>query len=206
MERKTLDDVWLQAATNHDTYSATGSDDEDLKFFAVGIAGEAGEMLEVLMPFIMAAVAAGRLNNLVKKKWRDGPNDDRDREIRLELADIAAYTFMACRSMGMGPQDLIDLVHYKQQKFLAKMDAQGNEQRDLQPVATAFDMAELVASCFRDIGDGPFVVERYTKDLGVRLGTATGACTDLGAWLMTHKDHPIVAQFVQARLADICRD
>lgn len=206
MKAKTLDDVWLQAATNHDTYSATGSDDEDLKFFAVGIAGEAGEMLEVLMPFIMAAVASGRLANLVKKKWRDGPDDDRDREIRLELADIAAYTFMACRSMGMTSQDLIDLVDFKQQKFLAKMDAQGNEQRDLQPVATPFDMAELVRSAFRDIGDGPFVVERKSEFLGPGLGTSTGAVTDLGAWLMTHREHPTVQAFILTELRKLSGD
>ena len=102
----TLHSVWRQARNNHYSYSALGSHDEDLRFLTLGLVGEAGE-----------------LANLVKKEWRDGPDDLRRIEMRLELADVMAYVMMVATALNMSPQDLLDAVAKKQQVFVTKMEA-----------------------------------------------------------------------------------
>jgi NTP pyrophosphatase (non-canonical NTP hydrolase) len=100
----TLDSVFEQAAFNHETYSAQPTPEDDLRFFALGLCGEAGE-----------------LANFVKKRIRDG--DGHDEDLRLECADVFAYTIMMARSLGMTAQDLLDTVAHKQAVFVAKMSA-----------------------------------------------------------------------------------
>lgn len=100
----TLADVFEQAKHNHQTYSATGSQEQDIRFFALGLAGEAGEVA-----------------NFVKKRWRDG--DGHDADLRKECADVFAYNIMLAWALGMTPQDLIDTVLMKQREFVAKMEA-----------------------------------------------------------------------------------
>lgn len=68
----TLESVWKQAQDNHRNYSATGNDEEDLRFFTLGVAGEAGEAIDAIMAVVRIAMATGGLSNLVKKRWRDG--------------------------------------------------------------------------------------------------------------------------------------
>lgn len=101
----TLDDVWLQAVRNHADHSDTGDTESDIRFLALGLCGEAGE-----------------LANFIKKRWRDG--DDHAQAIRYELADVCAYAFMLAHTMGMTP-DEIATVAEKQQVFLAKMAERG---------------------------------------------------------------------------------
>lgn len=100
----TLEDVWAQARVNHERFSATGSVEEDIRFFALGLVGEAGE-----------------LANFVKKRWRDG--DGHDEDLRKECADVLAYTMMLADRLGMTPSDLIAMVAYKQTVFIEKMEA-----------------------------------------------------------------------------------
>ena len=95
--------VWQQARQNHERYSATGSLEDDIRFLALGLVGEAGE-----------------LANFIKKRWRDGePHTD---DIRKEAADVLAYTIMLADCMGLTPSDLIQIVAEKQAVFVAKMD------------------------------------------------------------------------------------
>ena len=103
-ERDTLESVWQQAEDNHASYSATGSLELDIRFFALGLAGEAGE-----------------LANFAKKRWRDG--EGHDQAIKYEVADVCAYAFMLAKAMGMSPQDLIDTIAFKQRAFVEKMRA-----------------------------------------------------------------------------------
>lgn len=98
-----INGVWEQARQNHEHYSATGSKEEDIRFFALGLTGEAGEVA-----------------NFVKKRWRDG--DGHDEDLRKECADVLAYTMMLAQSLGMTPADLIEMVAHKQQVFIAKME------------------------------------------------------------------------------------
>lgn len=98
--------VWEQARHNHDTYSATGDLEQDIRFFALALSGEAGEVA-----------------NFVKKRWRDG--DPYDGEIRFEVADVCAYAFMLAQRMGMTPEDLIATLAEKQRVFVAKMERRG---------------------------------------------------------------------------------
>lgn len=96
--------VWEQARQNHITYSATGSREDDIRFLALGLTGEAGE-----------------LANFIKKRWRDRePHDD---DICKEIADVCAYAFMLADTMMMTPGDLIEMISRKQQVFIAKMTA-----------------------------------------------------------------------------------
>lgn len=95
-------DVWRQAEDNHRRYSDMGDHESEIRFLALGLTGEAGE-----------------LANFVKKRWRDG--DDHDEDIRKEIADVCAYAFMLASTMGMSPPDLISTIAAKQQVFIAKM-------------------------------------------------------------------------------------
>lgn len=97
--------VWEQARSNHERYSATGSDEDDIRFLTLGLCGEAGEV-----------------GNFVKKRWRDRePHAD---AIRKEIADVLAYAFMLAQKMGLSPLGLIEIVADKQLVFVAKMRAQ----------------------------------------------------------------------------------
>lgn len=100
----TLQSVWSQARENHADHSDTGSRELDIRFFALGLAGEAGEVA-----------------NFVKKRWRDG--DGHDDDLRKECADVFAYNIMLADALGMSPQDLLDMVAHKQAVFVAKMQA-----------------------------------------------------------------------------------
>lgn len=99
-----LTDVWQQARENHERYSATDSRESDIRFFALGLAGEAGEVA-----------------NFVKKRWRDGQGHDDD--LRKECADVFAYTIMLADALGMTSGDLLATVAFKQQVFIKKMEA-----------------------------------------------------------------------------------
>lgn len=100
--------VWGQACSNHDRYSATGDIEQDIRFFTIGLSGEAGE-----------------LANFVKKRWRDG--DGHDQDIKYEVADVCAYAFMLADCMGMTPADLVSTIAEKQQSFIAKMRARDSQ-------------------------------------------------------------------------------
>ena len=99
-----LDDVWRQAREKHVNHSATGCQEQDIRFLALALAGEAGE-----------------LANFVKKRWRDGEGHDED--LRLECADVLAYTMILADALGMTPADLIAAVAHKQGVFVEKMAA-----------------------------------------------------------------------------------
>ena len=104
--------VWRQARENHANYSATGDRETDIRFFALGLAGEAGEVA-----------------NFVKKRWRDG--DGHDADLRAEVADVFAYNIMLADALGMSPDDLIAEVARKQQVFIAKMKARAIATKDI---------------------------------------------------------------------------
>lgn len=95
--------IWAQAKQNHAKYSATGSVEDDIRFFALGLVGEAGEVA-----------------NFVKKRWRDG--DKHTDDLRKECADVIAYTIMLADALEMSPDDLIAMVAYKQAVFVDKME------------------------------------------------------------------------------------
>lgn len=97
-------EVWQQARENHANYSATGDSEQDIRFFALGLAGEAGEVA-----------------NFVKKRWRDGEGHDED--LRKECADVFAYNIMLADALGMSPTYLLEMVAYKQRVFIEKMTA-----------------------------------------------------------------------------------
>lgn len=96
--------VWCQARENHERYSATGDHESDIRFLALGLTGEAGE-----------------LANFVKKRWRDG--DRHETDILAEIADICAYAFMLADRLGVTPLGLIRELARKQQVFVAKQTA-----------------------------------------------------------------------------------
>lgn len=96
--------IWAQARDNHARYSATGSTEEDIRFFGLGLTGEAGEVA-----------------NFIKKRWRDGVGHDED--LRRECADVFAYTIMLAQALDMSASDLVAMVAYKQEIFVAKMEA-----------------------------------------------------------------------------------
>lgn len=96
--------VWEQARDNHARYSATDSRETDIRFMALGLAGEAGEVA-----------------NFVKKRWRDGVGHDD--ALRFEVADVFAYTIMLADLLGMDADELVDRTAAKQIAFLAKMKA-----------------------------------------------------------------------------------
>jgi len=106
--------IWDQAHQNHAKYSATGEQEQDLRFLTLGLVGEAGE-----------------LANFVKKRWRDGsPINNCTGELHLdacrnEVADVLAYTMMVAQRLGMTPESLIQTVREKQFVFVAKMQARG---------------------------------------------------------------------------------
>ncbi len=104
-----LADVWEQARANHAAYSATGDRERDIQFFALGLAGEAGEVA-----------------NFVKKRWRDG--DDHLDDLRKECADVLAYTIMLADALGMTPRSLIETVAFKQRVFIEKMCARARKE------------------------------------------------------------------------------
>lgn len=108
----TLESVWQQARENHKGYSATGDKEHDIRFFALGLAGEAGEVA-----------------NFVKKRWRDG--DHHEDCLRKECADVFAYTIMLADALGMTPQDLLNTVAFKQMVFVEKMRARDATARSL---------------------------------------------------------------------------
>ena len=97
-------DVWQQAHDNHQRYSQTGDDESDIRFLALGLVGESGE-----------------LANFIKKRWRDG--DRHEAEIIAEIADVCAYAFMLAQKMGVTPLGLVRELARKQQVFIEKMQA-----------------------------------------------------------------------------------
>ena len=100
----TLFTVWMQARKNHEQYSATGTLEDDIRFLALGLTGEAGE-----------------LANFIKKRWRDG--DDHEDDICREIADLLAYAFMLADRFGLTPLQLLEIMEEKQKVFIAKMQA-----------------------------------------------------------------------------------
>lgn len=96
--------VWQRARLNHHNYSETGSKEGDLRFFALGLSGEAGEFA-----------------NLVKKRWRDG--DEHEDELKEEISDVIAYAMMAAEAVGHTPESLLEEVNRKQKVFVDKMEA-----------------------------------------------------------------------------------
>lgn len=115
----TFESVWAQALQNHDRHSYTGSDEDDIRFLTLGVDGEAGEIIEAIIIAARVAKATGKIANSVKKRWRD--SSDESDAIRKEIADTVAYAMMLAHKMGMGPQDLLDMIAAKQEHFLAKM-------------------------------------------------------------------------------------
>lgn len=107
-------DVWAQAQRNHAQYSATGSTEEDIRFFGLGLAGEAGEVA-----------------NFIKKRWRDG--DAHGEALRKECADVFAYNIMLADALGMSALDLLETVDGKQKAFIAKMQARSPQQHSEKP-------------------------------------------------------------------------
>lgn len=104
-----IEGIWAQAQRNHAAYSATGDTEHDIRFFTLGLVGEAGEVA-----------------NFVKKRWRDG--DGHDDDLRKECADVLAYLMMLANALGMTPASLIEMVAYKQQVFVKKMEARKDPQ------------------------------------------------------------------------------
>lgn len=104
MSENTIESVWEQAEHNHTRYSYTGTIEQDIQFFGLGLAGEAGEVA-----------------NLIKKRWRDGEKHTAD--LKAECADVFAYDIMLAAALGMTPQDLLDEVARKQRVFVEKMKA-----------------------------------------------------------------------------------
>jgi NTP pyrophosphatase (non-canonical NTP hydrolase) len=106
----TLESVWNEGEANHAEYSTMDNNDADIRFLALALCGEAGE-----------------LANFIKKEWRDGK--DYSEEIAYEIADVALYTIMLAAKCGLTPQDLLNLMAFKQQKFRKKMKALGGHER-----------------------------------------------------------------------------
>lgn len=102
-KRASIYSVWMQARENHRRYSATGSQEGDIRFHALGLAGEAGEVA-----------------NFVKKRWRDQIAHDED--LQKEVADVCAYAFMLADALGMTPDLLMQTISEKQAVFIAKME------------------------------------------------------------------------------------
>lgn len=112
--------VWFQARENHQRYSVTGDDESDLRFLTLGMVGEAGEAMEAVLGAALVVMSAGKVANLVKKRWRDG--DGHEDEIRKELADVLAYAFMLADRRGITPAVLLETIAEKQRAFIGKME------------------------------------------------------------------------------------
>lgn len=110
LQAVSIESIWEQAQQNHAAYSATGDTEDDLRFFTLGLVGEAGE-----------------LANFVKKRWRDG--DGHDDDMRKECADVLAYLMMLAHALGMTPAELVAMVAHKQQVFVEKMKARRRAER-----------------------------------------------------------------------------
>lgn len=98
----TLESIWSEGEANHAEYSTMDNNDADIRFLALALCGEAGE-----------------LANFVKKEWRDGV--EHGEEIDAEIADVVLYAVMLAAKRGMKPQDLLDLMAHKQRVFRDKM-------------------------------------------------------------------------------------
>ena len=109
--------VWQQAQKNHEEHSATDSNANDLRFFSLGLAGEGAEVLEAAM---LVAMRTGKLADKVKKRWRDGPDNE---ALRAECSDVFAYNIMLAWKLGLTPETLLHEVARKQQVFVEKMAA-----------------------------------------------------------------------------------
>jgi NTP pyrophosphatase (non-canonical NTP hydrolase) len=73
-----------------------GSND-DLHFLALAVGGEAGEVLEVALRFVLTTLS---LQNQVKKQWRGFGDEDRE-QIKEELGDAFVYWAMLARLLGV---------------------------------------------------------------------------------------------------------
>jgi len=75
--------------------------DDDVRFCALALAGEAGELC-----------------NIVKKEWRD--NTDMSRERQMEAADVLVYLLLFTKMNGWTFEELVSMAHYKHEQFMAK--------------------------------------------------------------------------------------
>lgn len=71
-----------------DHKNITPGSDEDVRFLALGLAGEAGEVA-----------------NDVKKIWRDGKTPERVEHLKTEIGDTLAYLVLLARAVGLNLTD-----------------------------------------------------------------------------------------------------
>ena len=75
--------------------------DKDVTVCALGLAGEAGEVVEHF-----------------KKYFRDGKKYHRKHDLALELGDVAFYFVRLCRAAGYEPEEILDMNKAKlEEKF-----------------------------------------------------------------------------------------
>jgi NTP pyrophosphatase (non-canonical NTP hydrolase) len=90
------------------------SSSEDIRFLAMGLAGEVGEVLNVL-----------------KKHWRGDSKDIRSPELIIEIGDAQAYLAMLLHAIGMDSNALMwDIVRKVERKFKDKLKPEEDEDVD----------------------------------------------------------------------------
>ena len=102
-----LDDFARELYTDHARTVGTFGQEEDIRFCALALAGEAGEVA-----------------NVVKKEWRDR-KDLEGRRLE-ESADVLVYLLLLCNMSGWTFERLLEEAHKKHQQFMEKWDADRN--------------------------------------------------------------------------------
>jgi NTP pyrophosphatase (non-canonical NTP hydrolase) len=85
--------------------SVAGSKD-DVRFLALAVGGEVGEVLGYVVPLILALAAeTGSVQNQVKKSWRGFGDEDLAR-LSEEIGDAFVYLVLLARSLKIDVENL----------------------------------------------------------------------------------------------------
>lgn len=108
-----IDEIFARCLENHMKYSHTGDREGDVRFIALALAGEAGE-----------------LANYVKKRWRERDSTLYETETWHEVADVTAYAMMLAAVLGKTPQDLVEVIAHKLRVTADKLDRMKAEKEE----------------------------------------------------------------------------
>lgn len=94
-------------------------DRDEPTFWACGLAGEVGEVMEVAFELIALSIAGGALANTAKKIERDGASTELDSKLVSESGDVLFYVRQVLERRGLNMQDAANACLVK----LANQDA-----------------------------------------------------------------------------------
>lgn len=99
---------------------------EDIRFLALALAGEGGELAEVVIALALCG-RIGQLGNTIKKEWRGDAidADEYHMKVRGELADVRIYLEHLARGLGV---DLDEACEYKLDEVECRIAARESRQ------------------------------------------------------------------------------